>query len=227
MRNLLLILLLANILYFLWGWLGRSEEPPGVAIIDEADLGPPLAVRENPDPETIASVGAVLGSGEGTEFVAVVGRACVTIGPFRDRDEADEAQTRYAAEGMRAAIRSGLGEYFIGHWVQIQNVPDRDTSNRMIGELREGGLADAYPVFTDDEGIKISLGLFGNRDRAERIERDARELGFNAIIAPRTGEGDVHWVDIALPPGRGAAEIVERYGEDRVALHDAANCPPR
>lgn len=225
MRNLLLILLLANILWFLWGWFGRSEEPPGVAIIDEAELGPPLAVRENPDHETIASVGAVLGSGESTELVAVVGRACVTIGPFRDRDDALEAQTRYASEGMQTGIRSGMGEYFIGHWVQIQDVPDRDTSNRMTGELRDGGLTDAYPVFTDDEGIKISLGLFGNRASAEKIQRDARALGFDAIIAPRTGEGALHWVDIALPPGRGAAVIVERYGEDRVALHDAATCP--
>ncbi len=225
MRNLLLILLLANILYFLWGWYGRSEEPPGVAVIDEAALGPPLAVRENPDPETVASVGAVLGSGKGTELVAVVGRACVTIGPFRDRDDADEAQTRYASEGMQARIRSGAGEYFIGHWVQIPGVPSRDESNRMIGELRDGGLSDAYPVFTDDEGIKISLGLFGSRNRAERVLREARELGFDAIIAPRTGEGEVHWVDIALPPGRGAGEIVERYGEDRVALKDKATCP--
>lgn len=225
MRNLLLILLLANILYFLWGWLDRSEEPPGVAVIDEAELGPPLAVRDSPDAETIASVGAVLGSGENTELVAVVGRTCVTVGPFRDMDEADDARTRYAGEGMRARIRSGLGEYFIGHWVQILNVPDRDTSNRMVGELRDGGLADAYPIFTDDEGIKISLGLFGNRASAEQIRGDARALGFDAIIAPRTGEGELHWVDIALPPSRGAAGIVERYGEDMVALHDEATCP--
>lgn len=225
MRNLLLILLLANILYFLWGWLGRSEEPPGVAIIDEAELGPPLAVRETPDAETVASVGAVLGEGEGTELVALVGRACVTVGPFRDKDDADEAQTRYAAEGMETRIRSGMGEYFIGHWVQIPDVPDRDTSNRMTSELRDGGLTDAYPVFTDDEGIKISLGLFGNRASAEKIRSDARALGFDAIIAPRTGEGELHWVDIGLPPGRGAAGIVERYGEDMVALHDDATCP--
>lgn len=225
MRNLLLILLLANILYFMWGWYGRSEEPPGVAIIDEAELGPPLAVRENPDAETIASVGAVLGSGDSTELVAVVGRACVTIGPFRDKDDADEAQTRYAAEGMQTEMRSGMGEYFIGHWVQILDVPDRETSNRMTSELRDGGLTDAYPVFTDDEGIKISLGLFGNRNSAEQIRRDARALGFDAIIAPRTAEGELHWVDISLPPGRGAAEIVERYGEDMVALHGSATCP--
>ena len=43
MRNLILALVLANVLYFLWGnFQGEKELPPGVAILDEADLGPPL-----------------------------------------------------------------------------------------------------------------------------------------------------------------------------------------
>lgn len=225
MRNLLLILLLANILYFMWGWFARDEEPPGVAIVDESDLGPPLAVSPMPEADVIASVGAVLGSGEKSDLAAVVGRACVTIGPFRDRDDADDAQTRYAAEGMQTEIRAGTGQYFVGHWVQIRNVPSRDESNRMLRVLKEGGLADAYPVDTEDEGLKISLGLFGNLESAEKIELQAQSLGFDADISARTSEGEVHWVDVALPPGKGAGEIMERYGEDRVALRDRATCP--
>ena len=36
---------------------------------------------------------------------------------------------------------------------------------------------------------------------------------------------DVFFVDIGLPPGKGAGSIVERYGEELVALRDAATCP--
>jgi hypothetical protein len=32
-------------------------------------------------------------------------------------------------------------------------------------------------------------------------------------------------VDIGLLPGNGAGAIVEKYGEDRVALRDEATCP--
>jgi hypothetical protein len=38
-------------------------------------------------------------------------------------------------------------------------------------------------------------------------------------------EGTVFFVDIGLPPGKGAGAIVEKYGEDLVAMRDEATCP--
>jgi hypothetical protein len=35
----------------------------------------------------------------------------------------------------------------------------------------------------------------------------------------------LYYVDIALPPGRGAGAMIEQYGEDRVLLRDRASCP--
>ena len=43
---------------------------------------------------------------------------------------------------------------------QIRNIPDEATANQMLATLAEGGLTDAYLVRTEDEGLKISLGLF-------------------------------------------------------------------
>jgi len=227
MKNILLALLLANILYFVWGMFSGGSDVPGVVVIEESELGPPLIVAQNPRAEVIESVGAVLGSGEPSDLVAIVGRSCVTIGPFRDDNDADAAETRYTDEGMRVSQRSATGDIFVGHWVQIKNIASRDVSNRMLDALKAGGLADAYPVETDDEGLKISLGLFGNLDSAEKIELQAKSLGFNADISPRVREGTIFFVDIGLPPGKGAGEIVARYGEDTVRLRDAATCPRR
>ncbi len=225
MRNLLLLLALANILYFLWGWFAEEPRQPGVAIVDESELGPPLAVSTERSAEMVASVGAVLGSGEPSDLEAVVGRSCVTLGPFRENVDADTAQTRYSGEGMRAEIRPTVGQIFVGHWVQIRNIPDRDAGNAMLEKLKEGGLGDAYLWTSDEEGLKISLGLFGDIAGAERIELQATSLGMNAEIVPRINEGTVYFVDIALPPGRGASAIIEQYGEDKVSLRDAATCP--
>ena len=44
MRNLLLLLLLANILYFMWGMFAGDDTDPGIAIVDEGELGPPARV---------------------------------------------------------------------------------------------------------------------------------------------------------------------------------------
>lgn len=225
MKNILLMLLLANILYLMWGLFTDEESQPGVAFVEESDLGPPLDVTTGRDGDTIASVGAVLGSGEPSALEAVVGRSCVTIGPFKENTDADSAVLEYSGEGMKALLRATRGQIFVGHWVQIRNVADEAEANSILEQLTAGGLTDAYLVRTEDEGMKISLGLFGDIERAEKIELQARSLDLPAEISPRTRDGDVFFVDIGLPPGRGAGGIIEKYGQERVLLRDAATCP--
>jgi len=225
MKNLLLLLLLANILYFIWGMVAPESPEPGVVVVNESDLGPPLAVAMDREAEAAASVGAVLGSGEPSVLEAVVGRSCVTVGPFKAASDADVALTQYAGEGMRTSLRSEHGQIFIGHWVMIRGLEDRATGNETLETLRDGGLSDAYLVPTEEDGVNISLGLFGDLERAERVELQAKSLGLPADITPRTREGDIFYVDIGLPPGKGAGAIVDKYGEEKVALRDAATCP--
>ena len=225
MRNLLLLLILANILYFVWGFLTNEPPETGVAIVDEAELGPPLEVSSTAVAASATSVGAVLGSGNPSDLAAVVGRSCVTIGPFKTNAEADGAFANYDEEGMRASVRTTQGQVFVGHWVQIRKIEDKDTGNGMLRTLRAGGLGDAYLVEDEEAGFKISLGLFGEMSGAERIELEAKSMGLPADITPRMREATVFYVDIGLPPGKGASAIIEKYGEDKVLLRDKAVCP--
>jgi hypothetical protein len=223
MRNLLLLLVLANILYFIWGRV--IEEPPerGIVILEEGELGPPLAISDAP--EASASFGAMAGASRQTDFAAVVGRSCVSIGPFTNGPDAERALQEYRDEGMRGSVRATEGQLFVGHWVQIRDVPSREAADAMLAKLIAGGLTDAYLVPTEDEGLKISLGLFGDIARAERVELQAESLNLPAEIAPRMRDATVYFVDIALPPGRGAGAMIERYGEEKVMLREAATCP--
>ena len=225
MRHLLLLLILANILYFMWGRYTPTSEEVGVAVVNEADLGPALAITDTAVAEASVSVGAVLGTGKPTDLDAVVGRSCVTLGPFKDISGAETAQIYYDEEGMRASLRSTEGEVFVGHWVQIRNIPDDGAADEMLAKLRTGGLGDAYVMGNEAEGINISLGLFAEAARAERIELQAKSLELPADITPRTRAATIYFVDIGLPPGRGAGAMIQRYGEDRVHLRDAATCP--
>jgi len=225
MKNILLMLLLANIFVYMWGLTTKEESQPGVDVVAESDLGPPMDVTTGRDRETFASVGAVLGSGEPSALQAVVGRSCVTIGPFQDGADADSAVLEYANEGMRTALRAGQGEIFVGHWVQIRNIVDYEEANVALEQLSASGLDEAYLVSTEDEGLKISVGVFADIDRAEKAELQARSLDLPAEISPRTRKGEVFFVDIGLPPGKGAGAMIERYGQDRVLLRGAATCP--
>ena len=225
MKNFLLMLLLANILYFVWGLTGEKPSQPGIDFVTEADLGPPLNVSTGRDRDTVASVGAVLGSGEPSALQAVVGRACVSIGPFTDRTDADSVALEYSNEGMRTVPRETRGEIFVGNWVWIRGIGDEATGQEILSQLEDGGLGDAYIDRTDPEGLKISLGLFGEAEGAEKIELQALSLGFPAETIPSTRPSDVFFVDIGLPPGKGAGAMIERYGQERVLLRDAATCP--
>lgn len=225
MKNILMLLVLANILYFLWGRFVEAPEESGVVVVRESELGPALDVSRSTGTEAAASVGAVLGSGKPSDLAAVVGRTCVSIGPFKSNAEASGALADYTNEGMRASIRTTQGQVFVGHWVQIRNIPDREAGNAILEQLRMGGLGDAYLVPTDDEGLKISLGLFGEMSRAERVELQAKSLDLAADITPRMRDTTVFFVDVGLPPGKGAVAMMEKYGEDNVLLRDLATCP--
>lgn len=225
MKNLLLLLLLANLLYFLWAIFDEPKPQPGVAVLDEADFGPSLDIIPGGDLMDVASVGAILGSGDASDLEAVVGRSCVSIGPFMDEEEASPVQLFYSDEDLLTNMREVEEEVFVGHWVQIRNVEDEAAASSILDALADGGLDDAYLVRTEDEGLKISLGVFDDVEGAEKIELEARSLGFAADISPRLAERRVRYIDIALPPGMGAGSIVERYGEERVLLRDDATCP--
>lgn len=225
MKNLLMLLILANVLYYLWGRFVEEPKELGVVVVKESELGPPLSVSRSTLAEAATSVGTVLGSGKPSELAGVVGQSCVTIGPFKTNAEADGALAEYESQGMRASIRTTQGQVFVGHWVQIRNIPDRDAGNAMLEQLRIGGLGDAYLVPTEDDGLKISLGLFGEKTRAERVELQAKSLDLPADISPRMRDATVFFVDIGLPPGKGAGAMIEKYGEESVLLREKANCP--
>ena len=224
MKNLLLLLILANILYFMWGMFATEDPRPGVAVVEESDLGPPLDVKAGANDDTGAG-DAELGSGQLSDLEAVVGRSCVTIGPFKAVGDADTAVLEYTGEGMKAVRRRGVAQVFIGHSVQVENVASRAAGREMIGKLAEQGLSDAFIVGNDETGYAIALGIFGQIENAEKVELQARAAGYEVEISPMMRDADVFFVDIGLPPGRGAGSIIEHYGEDLVALRDAATCP--
>lgn len=222
MRNLLLLLLLANILYFIWGI--AREEPPGqgVEILDASEIGPPLELANGRSLMRLASAGETPAS---DTLPVIVGNSCVSIGPFTNGPEAERVLADYRNAGMLGTVRSTQGELFVGHWVQIMDVPDRTIGNAMLKRLVGAGMRDAYLIPTDDEGLKISLGLFDDREGAERIELRAEALNLPAVITPRMREAMVFFVDIELPSGQGATAMIERFGEEKVLLRERASCP--
>jgi hypothetical protein len=189
MRNLFLVLLLANLLVLGWQvWLVPGEVPaarlatPGT----EAELTLTAADRGDSGP----------GAGP-----TGPGGPCLRIGPISDGQAADRVSERLRREGASVSQNAEEGEIWVGHWVQLENVGSRAEADRMVSRLNAGGLPDAY-VLQDSPPFSISLGVFRSRERAEKVAAEARRLGFKPLMGDRYRPGVQYWLSVSALPGR-------------------------
>ncbi|MEN7342311.1 MAG: hypothetical protein AAAFM81_05180, partial [Pseudomonadota bacterium] len=94
MRNLFLMLLAANILFFAWQhWV--YEPDAGVTIVESSEMGERIGLVSD-DAEEAPQTDAVAVDNEpdrepAAPLRAEVGRACLSVGPFSKVDDANNA----------------------------------------------------------------------------------------------------------------------------------------
>lgn len=229
MRNLFLMLLTANILFFAWQhWVYQPDV--GVTIVDKAELGEPiqLAEQESIDETPQTDMVAVDTAPEipVKELSAAVGRACMSVGPFTKVATANDELAKLLNDGYVAAERAAQGTVFQGHWVYVDSLKTRAQARSLLAKLKEGGIKEAILMAGAPGEDVISLGMFSALSGAERIELQAKSLGVEARMAARSKEATVFWLDIKLQDGQAGSTLVESYGDDKVKMGNAAICPP-
>ena len=183
MRNLVLLLVLANLLVLAWQrWIvpPPAADPLQLQAQREAEL---VLIKAEP-PSGATPSGA--------------GRACLRVGPFATDEQAAAAAAGLRSQGLSATARTEAGEVWVGHWVQVPDLASRAAAAEARDALVAAGVADAYVVRADGD-YKISLGVFRERTRAERVARLARGAGFEVLTTDRTRAGEETW--LWLEPG--------------------------
>ena len=160
-----------------------------------------------------------------TPPAAAPAAACLSVGPFGTEESGEEILARVRGLGGTAELRSAEEEVFLGHWVQIRNIPSREEANRQVALLQEAGFEDAYPMPEDDGERTISLGLFSDEERAERLREQAAELGLEPEVVPQSREATTWWVDVRLDPDQDADDFGGALGVDNVVTGADAVCP--
>jgi hypothetical protein len=209
MRNIFLILLLANLL--LLGWLlWVDPEPPAVM---QATAGNELAIYEQESPVATSDRGDIDASS-----------LCVYIGPVPDAIAAQQLSAALAARGIKAEPVPREARVWLGHWVQVQGFADKERAEIARQRLLAGGLPDAY-VMQDGPMTVISLGVFRERSRAERIIEAARRAGFTAVMRDRIRPAAEYWLVSDRANGQQAALRDLAVGYDRILRTDSLPCP--
>jgi len=142
MRNFVLALLAANILYFVWTHWGSGNQPELTAVLART-AAPADAPASTP---------------------------CATLGPFLDEDLAARAEARLAGAGLDAQRRNSIVEIADGWWVNVASA-DAAAQTRALEAIRRAGQSDAFAM-RDDPQRRISVGIFSDENLSFQSDED-------------------------------------------------------
>jgi hypothetical protein len=83
-----------------------------------------------------------------------------------------------------------------GYWVSVGDLRATADENKLMKALDRAGIRDARVMPDEPGGRRVSVGLFSERERADKRAQAVKKLGFNAEVTERTQAGTVYWVDM-------------------------------
>jgi len=214
-RTLCLALLVANVVFF--GW----------ALITPA--APPMHSSPAPDVPrlTLASEAAAdltpASGGGGAAAGATSAQACRSIGPFGSEQEALRAAAAFREGGYEAGTRTEEARSGEGFWVSLAPQRDAAGETRVLARLARAGITDAR-VLVDTDARRISVGLFSDRERADRRAAEVQRLGYAPDVTERLHIGTTWWVDLHLSTVQELAEA-ESFNRDASSQLELKPCP--
>jgi hypothetical protein len=214
-RALLLLLLLANVLFFGWSrWVAPSQARSLSSTTPQPRLRSIRLVTEQP-----ASGAQPTPADRRVLTDAVVRSDCMSAGPFLEPGRGQAAAARLRDQGFTLELRESRDEVWVGQWVRLDQLPNADAAAAALAGLRAAGLTDAYLLTEEAPGTVISLGVFADAQRAQDTAGLARDAGYEVTVGDRYRTADVTWLDIdrrsnaglpALEPLQSSAGVAAR-----------------
>jgi hypothetical protein len=232
MRTLGLLLILANVLFFVWSKLlavstvaldrpavGMKNTTQRIVLARESSIPPALPTVRNVQPPRVEPAGARSATRAGTF-------SCTSVGPFAALPEASRAQVALQGAGFDARQRVEQGELWVGYWVSLQDLPSRDAADDTAAQLTKSGINDVYVMPGGDRPYTLSLGVFSDYQRAQRRSEEIRALGYQPRIDDRKRSGSVYWIDVHLrEPGQLIDTSIFQTDPGRIMRLELRACP--
>ncbi len=195
-RAIFLGLLALNLILLGWHLSVDGRGRGGGSPIDDIQVPRLSLVDEN---DAMSRVGIDQGGKESEqkqdEEASAYSRRCLSLGPFMDDAEFEDAELRLGALGLEGTKRRAEGQIWVGYWIYLPPTEKREDAVALVKALRERGVQDIYVEPAGERENAVSLGVFSERPRAQRRFREIRELGFEPQIARRNRQGTVYWLD--------------------------------
>lgn len=122
---------------------------------------------------------------------------CLSIGPFQTQSDMRATLNGLTPQVRRIQYRDAKATQSRGYWVFLAALKTREQALGVARALSGKGVRDYYVVTAGDQLNTISLGLFREKDNAERRRAEITGLGFAPQMIQRTEELPVYWIDFA------------------------------
>ncbi len=175
---------------------GPGEEEPAVG--DEAGMAGIESqgqLDKAPDNEGDSGIASVEPPESGA--IARGPLQCFSLGPFRQRKEAEKLMAKMVKKGVKPELRTAKVREPSAYWVYLPPYPSRQMAVEAVDRLQALGFDDFYIVGEPKYNNAISLGLFSRKSGSKQRVADLKEMGFEATVETRYAENDVYWVDYA------------------------------
>jgi hypothetical protein len=93
------------------------------------------------------------------------------------------------------------GEISKGFWVYIGGLKSDSEVADVLRTLEQSHVEDAHLMSDAGDAHQVSVGLFSERERADRRAQSVEKLGLHPTVAERKLPATLFWMDVDLPPG--------------------------
>lgn len=198
MRTLFLILVLANIVAFIWlGWLRPPiQAPPATPLpqVKPLKLLTELTPAERRTLVSSAAESSPLSASNSITSSAGTGN-CASYGPFPNAEAAATAGARLQDGGASVTQRFVPGKVRLGYWVYLPPFESHREAEAAARLLQQRGVKDLYVVTDAANRNAISLGVFSDRFGALAHQKKIRALGFRPLLTERFRDAPRYWLD--------------------------------
>ena len=218
MRKVFLVLVLANVVAFIWyGWL-RLPSQAAHQMSPLLHVQPLKLISELPPAEKQALVKASTPAAPAaTVNLAVsqnVAQICVSFGPFPSIEAAQSGLTRLQKAGDNVTQRTVPGKVRLGYWVYLPPFGSHREADAAAKLLKTRGVKDIYVVTDEANRNAISLGVFSDRFGALAHQKKIREMGYHPLLTERFRDSPRYWLDAhgaenQLPPASTFSDLDE------------------
>jgi len=200
------VLLALNMVYLAWaGWIDAPSPPPV-----ETASGPTLPelalVTDDKAPQdqsqlarpVTGAVAQTVATEDQSSRVSAPATRCVSVGPFNDLARAAQGAALLRERGFNPRQRAEESETWNGYWVYVGGLKSATDEAKVLKSLEQAGIVDARPMAEASDGRRVSVGLFSEKERAEKRVQALSRIGIPAAIVERKQASTIYWVDLDL-----------------------------